>query len=250
MDARIEVFSIPSSITWNCQLKLCMICTTVLHTRMIVPAFTIYALPRESMESTARFKLGILYSGSSIIKKDLRNLYPVTLFTSKAPRKTRAIPTRYIVGPTQEASAKNAPANSAITGSFAPHGINGVSMAVALLSLSLRMVRHAMIPGMAQPVPITIGMTDFPERPTLLKIGSRTTVARAMYPQSSKSAIRKYITMTSGRKPTTAPTPPMIPSTKSACVNGLAFATSSPTHAWNVSIQPTSQSAIHVPTVD
>ena len=80
-----------------------------------------------------------------------------------------------MVGPTHEASAKNAPANNAITGSFAPHGINGVSMAVALLSLSFRMVRHAMIPGIAHPVPITIGITDFPDKPTLLKIGSKTT---------------------------------------------------------------------------
>ena len=216
IDARIEVCSIPSSTTWNCQLKLCMICTTVLHTKIIVPAFTMYALPRESMESVARFRLGILYSGSSIIKKDLRYLYPVIFFTSNAPRKISRIPTRYMVGPTHEASAKNAPANNAITGSFAPQGMNGVSIAVALLSLSLRIVRQAIIPGIAHPVPITIGMTDFPESPTLLKIGSRTTVARAIYPQSSKRAIRKYITITSGRKPTTAPTPPMIPSTRRA----------------------------------
>ena len=216
IEARIDVCSIPSSTTWNCQLKLCIICTAVLHTKMIVPAFTMYALPRESIERVARFKLGILYSGSSMIKNDLRNLYPVIFFTNNAPRKINTAPARYMVGPTHEASAKNAPANNAITGSFAPHGINGVSMAVALLSLSFRMVRHAMIPGIAHPVPITIGITDFPDKPTLLKIGSKTTVARAIYPQSSKRAIRKYITITRGRKPTTAPTPPMMPSTKSA----------------------------------
>ena len=90
------------------------------------------------------------------------------------------MPARYMVGPTQLSSRKKAPANSAITGSFAPHGMNGVSMAVVLRSLSLRIVRHAITPGIAQPVPITMGMTDFPERPTLLKIGSSTTVARAM----------------------------------------------------------------------
>ena len=81
-------------------------------------------------------------------------------------------------------------ANKAITGIFAPHGINGVSMAVVLRSLSLRMVRQAITPGIAHPVPMTIGMTDLPESPTRLKIGSRTTVALAMYPQSSNSAIR------------------------------------------------------------
>ena len=36
--ARMDVLSIPSSTSWNCQLKLCMICTTVLQTRMMVPA--------------------------------------------------------------------------------------------------------------------------------------------------------------------------------------------------------------------
>ena len=90
------------------------------------------------------------------------------------------MPTKYINVPTQGVSGKNAPTNNAITGSLAPHGINGVSMAVALLSRSLRMVRQAMIPGIAHPVPITIGITDFPERPTLLKIGSKTTVALAI----------------------------------------------------------------------
>ena len=104
------------STSWNCQLKLCMICTTVLHTRMIVPAFTIYAFPRSSIEPHALFKLGNLYSGSSIIKKDFLYFCPVIFFTSKAPSKTKRIPTRYIVAETHHASAKNAPAKRAITG--------------------------------------------------------------------------------------------------------------------------------------
>ena len=115
-----------------------------------------------------------------MIKNDFLYLYPVTLFTSNAPKKIKRIPTKYINVPTHVASAKNTPANKAITGNFAPHGINGVNIAVARLSLSLRIVRHAMIPGIAQPVPITIGMTDLPERPTFLKIGSNTTDTRAM----------------------------------------------------------------------
>ena len=114
------------------------------------------------------------------MKKDFLYLYPVIFFTNKAPNKINTIPTKYISGLTHVESGKNAPTKSAITGSLAPHGINGVNIAVALRSLSLRIVRQAIIPGMAQPVPITIGITDFPERPTLLKIGSRTTVARAM----------------------------------------------------------------------
>ena len=56
------------------------------------------------------------------------------------------------------------------------------------------------------------------------------------------------MTITSGRKPTTAPTPPMIPSTSRADNNGLAFASISPAHAWKVSIHATSVSAISGPT--
>ena len=178
--ARMEVLSIPSSTTCNCQLKDCIICTTVLQTRMIVPALIMYALPRPSIDTAALLRLGSLYSGNSMIKNDFLNLYPVIAFTSNAPRRISTMPTKYINVPTQGVSGKNAPTNNAITGSLAPHGINGVSMAVALLSRSLRMVRQAMIPGIAHPVPMTIGITDFPERPTLLKIGSKTTVALAI----------------------------------------------------------------------
>ena len=115
-----------------------------------------------------------------MIKKDFLYFCPVILFTSRAPRRTSTMPTRYMVADTHQASAKKAPANRAMTGIFAPQGMKGVSMAVVLRSLSLRMVLEAMTPGMAHPVPITIGMTDFPESPTLLKMGSSTTVARAI----------------------------------------------------------------------
>ena len=90
------------------------------------------------------------------------------------------MPAKYIEVPTQALSAKKTPANNEITGSLAPQGINGVSIAVALFSLSFLIVRHAIIPGMAQPVPITKGITDLPERPTFLKMGSSTTETRAM----------------------------------------------------------------------
>ena len=121
---------------------------------------------------------GALYSGNSIIKNDLRALYPATLFTSKAPKKIKTIPERYITVLTQPAPSKNAPAKRAITGIFAPHGINGESIAVALRSRSFFIVRLAIIPGTAHPIVITNGITDFPERPTFLKIGSKTTATR------------------------------------------------------------------------
>ena len=108
-------------------------------------------------------------------KDELKDVYK-----RQAPSRTSTIPTRYMVADTHHASAKNAPANRAMTGILAPQGMKGVSIAVVLRSLSFRIVLEAITPGMAHPVPITIGMTDFPERPTLLKIGSSTTVARAI----------------------------------------------------------------------
>ena len=39
-DARMEVWAISSSTSWKFQLKDCMICTRVLHSRMMVPALT------------------------------------------------------------------------------------------------------------------------------------------------------------------------------------------------------------------
>ena len=88
------------------------------------------------------------------------------------------MPVKYMTKLTQPASSKKAPAKREMTGILAPQGMKGVSMAVARRSRSLRMVRLAMTPGMAQPMPMTKGMTDLPERPTFLKIGSSTTATR------------------------------------------------------------------------
>ena len=158
---------------------------------------------------------------------------------SNAPRNTNTRPKKYIKGEIQLDSGKNRPASRAMTGIFAPQGMNGVSIAVALRSLSSRMVRQAMTPGMAQPVPTTRGMMDLPDRPTLLKMGSSTTETRAMYPQSSSRDSRKYITMTSGRKPMTAPTPPIMPSTMIVCKMGAVLTSKPLTHSPNISIKVT-----------
>ena len=183
-----------------------------------------------------------------MIKKDLRTLWPAILFTSKAQRKISAMPVRYTIVLIQPELSKNAPANSAITGILAPQGMKGASMAVALRSRSFRMVRLAIIPGTAQPMVMTKGMTDFPESPTFLKMGSSTTATLAIYPHSSKMAMRKYITMTRGKKPITAITPPMMPSTRSAESSGEAPSIRPPTHPWKVSSQATSASAMYGPT--
>ena len=139
-----------------------------------------YAFPRSSIDLHAVASDGILYSGSSMMKKLFLYFIPVICLIKSAPRRISAIPTKYMTGPTHFEPGKKAPAKSAITGSFAPHGIKVQSIAVARRSLSFLMVRHAIIAGTPHPVPITIGITDFPESPTLLKIGSSTTVALAI----------------------------------------------------------------------
>ena len=68
----------------------------------------------------------------------------------------------------------------AMIGSFAPQGMNVVVMTVILRSRSFSMVREAMMPGTPQPVPMSIGMKDLPDRPNLRKIRSITNAIRAM----------------------------------------------------------------------
>ena len=72
MEARME--SLATSATSKLQVKVCMICTTVLQTRIMVNALTMNAQPREHISVAARFREGSLYSGSSMMKKDFRCL--------------------------------------------------------------------------------------------------------------------------------------------------------------------------------
>ena len=65
---------------------------------------------------------------------------------------------------------KNAPAINAMIGNLAPQGTNVVVIIVILRSRSFSIVLDAIIPGTPQPLPINIGMNDFPERPNFLKI--------------------------------------------------------------------------------
>ena len=65
---------------------------------------------------------------------------------------------------------KNAPAINAIIGNLAPQGTNVVVIIVILRSRSFSIVLDAIIPGTPQPLPINIGINDFPERPNFLKI--------------------------------------------------------------------------------
>ena len=69
---------------------------------------------------------------------------------------------------------------SAITGSFAPHGIQVVVIIVMRRSFSFSIVRLAMIPGIPQPEEIKSGMNDFPLKPNFLKSLSITNAIRTI----------------------------------------------------------------------
>lgn len=73
------------------------------------------------------------------------------------------------------------------------------------------------MPGTPQPVAISIGMNDLPERPNLRKIRSITKAIRAIYPQDSRKARNKNSTSICGTKPSTAPTPAMMPFRINCC---------------------------------
>ena len=51
---------------------------------------------------------------------------------------------------------------------------------VILRSLSFSMVREAMMPGTPQPVPISMGIKDFPDNPNFRKILSMINATLAM----------------------------------------------------------------------
>ncbi len=89
-----------------------------------------------------------------------------------------AIPTKYAEVATREEPPKIAPAIIEINGTLAPQGMKVVVMIVILLSRSFSIVRLAITPGTPQPVPISMGIKDFPERPNLRNTRSRTNAIR------------------------------------------------------------------------
>ena len=89
-----------------------------------------------------------------------------------------SIPIKYAEVETIAEPPKSAPAIIPINGTLAEQGINVVVMIVIRRSRSFSMVLEAMIPGTPQPVPISIGMKDLPERPNFLKIRSSTKAIR------------------------------------------------------------------------
>ena len=147
---------------------------------MMVPAFLMKDHARSHMLLSTLLTVGIWYAGSSITKGAGSPAKSFVFFKMIPEQMIAAIPTKYALGATQEAPLNRAPAISAMIGSFAPQGIKVVVMIVILRSLSFSIVREAMIPGTPQPVPISIGMKDLPERPNLRKIRSMINATRAM----------------------------------------------------------------------
>ena len=91
-----------------------------------------------------------------------------------------AMPMKYAEVETHAEPPKSAPAIMPMNGIFAPQGMKVVVMIVMRRSRSFSIVREAMMPGMPQPVPMSIGIKDLPESPNLRKILSRTKAIRAM----------------------------------------------------------------------
>ena len=90
-------------------------------------------------------------------------------------------------------------------------------------SLSFSTVRDPITPGTPQPVPISIGIKDFPERPNLRKTRSMMKATLAIYPHPSKKARKRKKVSICGKKPSTAPRPATIPSITRPCKASFTF---------------------------
>ena len=114
------------------------------------------------------FTVGTWYAGSSITN-GAGSPEKYFVFFSAIPEKiTIAMPRKYIPGAINLLCGKKASVIIAMISVFAPQGRKVVSMMVILLSFSSSIVLEAIIAGTPQPVPTSIGMNDFPERPNLL----------------------------------------------------------------------------------
>ena len=90
--------------------------------------------------------------------------------------------------------------------------MKGAMRMVANRSRLFSMVRVAMMAGTAQAYAERRGMKDFPCRPTLAMVRSAMRAARARYPESSRTPMKRKRSRICGRKTSTDPTPPHTPS--------------------------------------
>ncbi len=153
---------------------------TIVARRMMVPAFLIKEAPRSHILRNTLETVGIWYAGSSITKGAGSPANIRVFFKIMPEQIIAAIPTKYALGATHQALPNSAAEIRAIIGSFAPHGIKVVVIIVILRSRSFSIVLDAIIPGTPQPVPINIGIKDFPESPNLRKMRSIIKAMRAI----------------------------------------------------------------------
>ena len=153
---------------------------TIVESRIIVPAFFMNDQPLSHVRRRTEPTVGMWYAGSSITNGAGSPANILVFFRMIPEMMIAAIPKKYADVETIAEPPKMAPATMEMNGSFAPHGMKVVVMIVILLSRSFSIVLEAMMPGIPQPVPMRIGMKDFPERPNLRKILSRTKAILAM----------------------------------------------------------------------
>ena len=154
--------------------------TNMVERRMTVPAFFMKDQPRSHIERRTFPTVGRWYAGSSITN-GAGSPANIFVFLSMIPEIIiAAIPMKYALVATRAEPPKSAPAIIPMNGTLAPQGMNVVVIIVIRRSRSFSIVRDAMIPGIPQPVPMSIGMKDLPERPNLRKIRSRTNAIRAI----------------------------------------------------------------------
>ena len=147
---------------------------------MIVPAFLMNDQPRSHIERRTFKSVGKWYAGSSITN-GAGSPANILVFLSIIPDTIiAAIPTKYAEVAIIAEPPKIAPATIEMNGTLAPQGMNVVVIIVIFLSRSFSMVLDAIIPGTPQPVPISIGMNDLPERPNFLNTLSSTNAIRAI----------------------------------------------------------------------
>ena len=97
-------------------------------------------------------------------------------------------------------------------GSFAPQEKNGITLIVEILSFLSASVRVFIVAGTEQPNPIIIGINALPLKPNFLNSLSRINATLAIYPLSSRIEKNINNTRICGKNPTTANSPPSIPS--------------------------------------
>ena len=117
--------------------------STMVESKMMVPAFLMKDQPRSHMLRSTFPTVGIWYAGSSITNGAGSPANIFVFFKIIPEQMIAAIPTKYALGATHHAPLKSAPAINAIIGSFAPQGMKVVVIIVIFRSRSFSIVLDA-----------------------------------------------------------------------------------------------------------